>query len=81
MQFGGPATAKRLKDDYFDVNGKKYLLKMFLSEFLENAFMIEISFKYTYTMPLPMYTWFLLFVYAKLHLYLNIILEFAGDAR
>ena len=30
-------AAKRLKDDYFDVNGGHYLLKMFLSESLENA--------------------------------------------
>eukprot|EP00944_MAST-04C_sp_MAST-4C-sp1_P013026 g13026.t1 len=50
-------AAKRLKDDYFDVNGKKYLLKMFLSEFLENAFMIRNFLQiYVCTMPLPMYT-------------------------
>ena len=49
-------AAKRLKDDYFDVNGEHYLLKMFLSESLENAFMIR-NFLHIYicSMPLPVY--------------------------
>ena len=49
-------AAKRLKDDYFDVNGEHYLLKMFFSECLENAFMIR-NFLHIYicSMPLPVY--------------------------
>ena len=61
-------AAKRLKDDYFDVNGKKYLLKMFLSEFLENAFMIRNFLQIYYALcRFLCILWFLLFAYAKLH--------------
>ena len=78
-------AAKRLKDDYFDVNGEHYLLKMFLSESLENAFMIR-NFLHIYIYVVCRFLcilWFLFCLFMRsCILYLEcIIFEFAGDAR